>query len=307
MKGWRLFLAGCLLVAAGAAASGYALLGAKWASSPVAMHLELGAASGLSDGAASWDDAAATALTLWNFYLQRLQFTPVIDSLTPADADGINNVFFSSTIYGDSFSGAVAVTTEWDAPGRPGVRSEGDVIFNSNLDWDSYRGPLRPAAGNRTIYDIRRVALHEFGHVVGLDHPDDHGQRVVAIMNAHVSDIDSLQRDDIRGGQFLYGARAGTYAPARGVFNDPTGKKFTTRSRKQRVFGTSDTVGGEQNFLSNSRIAHGKRLFRTAGFDPWKCIVPLKMGRNTITIDILGSDGVLRKGPRIIVTRKPVH
>ena len=63
-----------------------------------------------------------------------------------------------------------------------------------------YRGPLRP-----NFYDFHRVALHEFGHVLGLDHPDQAGQSKVAIMNSVISNLDSLAADDIAGVDFLYG------------------------------------------------------------------------------------------------------
>ena len=43
------------------------------------------------------------------------------------------------------------------------------------------------------------MALHEFGHVLGLDHPDQFGQNVAAIMNSTISNTDSLQQDDING------------------------------------------------------------------------------------------------------------
>jgi len=42
------------------------------------------------------------------------------------------------------------------------------------------------------------------GHVLGLEHPDDAGQTVVALMNNHLSDIDTLTRDDRDGAVFLY-------------------------------------------------------------------------------------------------------
>ena len=64
-------------------------------------------------------------------------------------------------------------------------------------------------AGNpdTRVYDIHRVFLHEFGHVLGLDHPDDYVQKVVAIMNSVISDLDSLATDDMNGAISLYGLR----------------------------------------------------------------------------------------------------
>ena len=52
--------------------------------------------------------------------------------------------------------------------------------------------------------DLHRVAIHEFGHFWGLDHPDERGQMVPAIMNSAVSSIDRLQPDDINGITALY-------------------------------------------------------------------------------------------------------
>jgi hypothetical protein len=84
------------------------------------------------------------------------------------------------------------------------VFSETDVVFNNNLKWDSYRGPIQ-GSGSTATFDFHRVALHEFGHVLGLDHPNQHGQSVVAIMNSIISDLDHLADDDIAGARSLYG------------------------------------------------------------------------------------------------------
>jgi hypothetical protein len=58
--------------------------------------------------------------------------------------------------------------------------------------------------------------VHELGHVLGLAHPDDHGQHVDAIMNSITSDRETLSSDDIAGGQSLYGAPAPTPTPTPG-------------------------------------------------------------------------------------------
>jgi hypothetical protein len=77
---------------------------------------------------------------------------------------------------------------------------ETDTVFNNAFSWNSYRGVFNP-----NLIDFRRVAIHEFGHSLGLDHPDANGQHVTAIMNSHVGNIDTVQADDIAGVTDLYG------------------------------------------------------------------------------------------------------
>ena len=80
---------------------------------------------------------------------------------------------------------------------------EADTLFNTAWTWDSYRGPLQSAM------DIQRVALHELGHAIGLNHSTAPG----AIMNAYVGNQYTLSADDIAGAQALYGAPSGTPTP----------------------------------------------------------------------------------------------
>ena len=181
---------------------GYVLETESWTlNRTVKMHLSFsGPGHTLSDGFTSWDQSATDALNIWNSHLTHMQFAVDHNSLLPpASNDADNSAFFSNTVYGDSWgSGVLAVTL---ISSRNGIMMETDVIFNQvGWNWDSYRGNQHSG-----VIDFHRVALHEFGHVVGLDHPDDFGQSVAAIMNSHISNLDSLQADDIAGGQSIYG------------------------------------------------------------------------------------------------------
>lgn len=197
-------LGACLLAAA--SLFGYALEGQAWPQeSDVTMQLSLGGGQNLIDGSASFNESAEDGLAQWNNQLNRFQFSVIRNStVKPADGDRKNSVFFASTIFGDSFGGdTLAVTLRtWEGAS---TLVEADVVFNSAQPFNSYRGPLRRAQSGGSLHDLHRVAIHEFGHVLGLDHPDEANQNVTAIMNAFESDVDALQPDDISGGQYLYG------------------------------------------------------------------------------------------------------
>lgn len=177
------------------------------------MELQLGnAPRTLIDGSTSYDQVFEFALAEWDKYLSplwdRAVETPLFyvnrNSTAPrATGNGRSNVFFSTTTYGASFPArAVAWTSRTWQRNENGFleRQEADVIFNSAYPWDSYRGPLRA-----TGIDFYRIALHEAGHVLGLDHPDLNGQPGrVAQMNSEASDLDGLAADDIQGLNALY-------------------------------------------------------------------------------------------------------
>jgi hypothetical protein len=164
----------------------------------------------LTDGSYTYQQVYYKVAADWNQYLLRFQIYPRRGSNPNGGAfgNGINNISFGGTIGGSKLDAdALAVTQLYYNP-NTNVFVEVDTVYNKNIHWNSYRGPLYSRA-----MDIKRVMLHETGHMIGLDHPDQAGQQVNAIMNSVVSNTDDLTYDDVTGAQSLYGQRAAPPPP----------------------------------------------------------------------------------------------
>src|SRR5438270_3349078 len=230
-----------VLVAVSRRANGYALEGTKWpAGTVVTFQMGLGLAGRtLIDGNTSWNTAAAPALGAWNNVMDRLRYTDTVASPPVSSGDGVNAVVFSNTVFGQKFGSGTLAVTYWRSSGSNIV--EADILFNRNQQFDSYRGPLRFGTDGWTIGDIRRVLIHELGHALGLDHPDQHGQHVDAIMNSVTSDREMLSTDDISGAQSMYAAPGPTPTPTPTPTPSPSGSHFANISTRMDV-GTGNSV-----------------------------------------------------------------
>ncbi|MDX2186171.1 MAG: matrixin family metalloprotease [Opitutaceae bacterium] len=159
---------------------------------------------GLSDGSANWDTVAADAAAAWNVPANRIEILTTSSTSAPAQGNNRNDIGFSDDAFGEPFGDrTLAVTfSNVGGIGNPIRMVEADILVNRKQSWDSYRG--RQRAG---VFDLRRILIHEMGHAIGLDHPDEAAppQQVDAVMNSVAGDRDSLAPDDIAGATLLYG------------------------------------------------------------------------------------------------------
>src|SRR5437660_7542429 len=112
------------------------------------------------DGSTSFNGIFFGAVADWNQYLE-----PVGLTLLPYRAtahygghfgDGVCEVRFGGSIGGDILDNETLAVTDYYYDPRTNYFAEGDIVFNKNILWSSFRGVLHPVA-----VDLRRVSLHE--------------------------------------------------------------------------------------------------------------------------------------------------
>ncbi len=240
-----------------------------WMPGSIPTQVRLATSPALSDGT-SQSASVVAAMDAWNAQLGVVQFSAQQLGPGPYEVgNGINEIVMDSTIDGDEFGGSTLAVTVSFTDGNE--RVESDIIFNTAWTWDSYRGNLQAPE------DIRRVAIHELGHVLGLTHPDQAGQSVTAIMNSTVSSIDALQSDDIAGGRLLYGAPG--FVPANDSFSNASAINMTGESTQ--VTGTNVAATAEAGEPALDASDPGRRTVW------WKWTPP---SSGPVTISTLGSN-----------------
>ena len=234
------------------------------------LRLDTGAVEALIDGSTGWNQVGASAASAWN----RLADVNVTTSTgiggTGGRGNNVNEAYFDSTYEGQAFGDAVGITL-YDFNAEDGTILEADVVFDSHRNWNSYRGAARTSGGG-PLYDLRRVAIHEFGHVLGLGHPDGARQSVSAIMNSRIGDLDGVQQDDVNGLMAVYGGFTPTASRLVAGSTMRSGQWLTSANGRYRLYMQGDSnlvvydmVDGQALWWTGASAANGLAIFQSDG------------------------------------------
>lgn len=208
-----------LLTLISSPAAAFDISGQKWPGAVTNFYFDI---SGASASGILWNTALNEAAQEWNSETS-FTFNIIPEYRDPCARDSVNGADFFATVCGNDFGEgvlAVALRSLNDAILGPPEITEADIVFNSSRNYDIYDGRLVQFGFPVNRVDFRRVALHELGHTLGLDHEDSND--IPAIMASNISNLDRLQEDDIAGANSLYGGLSNCQVkPLRlGVIND---------------------------------------------------------------------------------------
>ncbi len=227
----RQLLVCALAAVTGSGALAFSLMGSRWLEPTAKFYVGM---SGTAPSGATWSSALVAAMDKWN---TQTDFKFVAD---PGYADPCSNsasgnrIDFRANVCGTSYGNNVlAVTLTLANPGQLGFGElyQSNILFNTAYSWDVYDGP------RRSRIDFGRVALHELGHAIGLDHEGSQS----AIMAPSITNLDSLQADDVAGVKAIYGGTGACLVrdlPANATRSESL---MTGDCRVQDLFGGNDT------------------------------------------------------------------
>ena len=190
---------GLLITSAAQTADAFELSGSKWFGAETVIYVDM---EGQSGTGILWNTAFIAAMDDWT---NATPFTFAVNEAhrDPCTNDGLNGVDFAEDFCGTEFgNNTLAVTVRRfrnTLLGAPDI-VQADIVVNAAEAFDVFDGNLVQFGPTFGKIDFRRTALHELGHVLGLEHENIKA----AIMAPKISNLDRLQADDIAAVVALY-------------------------------------------------------------------------------------------------------
>ena len=188
----RLLSLGLVILLVSIKSSAFTLIGTQWDGGRATFRSVIfGAPSNFISGN-NFNQAYQQAFANWN-NSSTFRFDTISSPANPC-ASSANSAAFSDTICGQAFGDSTLAVTRIQSFG--GRTSRITIHFNNEIQWNVFSGSLFSRPG----VDFRRVAIHELGHGLGLDH----STTSAAIMFPTVGNVDSVRSNDIAGAAALY-------------------------------------------------------------------------------------------------------
>ncbi len=183
--------------------AGYNLLESRWPTPEATFFVSIEhTREGVdSPSGTLWNNAFEAAMAVWEqdtvFQFMAIRNSYADPCQNGYTADGRNGVDFTVDVCGYEFSATtLALTINTTTVDDWRTTIESDIIFNESWNWDVYSGPQQG-----DVFDFTRIAAHELGHTIGLDHETVQP----ALMQPVASNIEVPLQDDINGVIALYG------------------------------------------------------------------------------------------------------
>ncbi len=182
--------------ASGGVSAAFVLSGFKWMSGSTSWgYNEDGAPAGLLSG-----PAMSAAASTWGQQGANFSFTGGQSSNANTGACGGGTDGSNTVGWGTQSGSVLAVTCSWyQTQGNPRPAVEFDMEFDPDWNWST---------GSPIQVDLQSVALHEFGHALGLNHSGS-GSAVMFASYSNGSNKRTPTQDDKDGIVAIYGQQGG--------------------------------------------------------------------------------------------------
>jgi hypothetical protein len=230
----------------------YVPLGIRWTGTSPVVSFKVNApgeySSHVQAAAATWSNAGA------NF---SFNYSGPHSRNGTASLNQVNEIMWANL----GTTSALALATIW-CSGTTII--EADMVMNTMFNWTT--NPF-------SYHDVQTVALHEFGHWIGLNHSADYN----SIMYYQYKGTQrQLSPDDIAGIQFIYGSTGTSITP----LNDNFADRLVLTGLSGEASGSNYYATGETGEPLHAGVAGGASVW-------WEWTAP---GTGAATFDTFGSN-----------------